>query len=125
MDRKELSQNGRQLLKKGKKSLIRVVFSRKTLLIVSLLLQAMILFWLYFWFEDNVPLFLGGSALFTVAVMLILVNSSMDASAKITWLVIIDILPVFGCALYVWTQSEWAAGPCRPWLTAARCFPTT
>ena len=50
MDRKELSQNGRQLLKKGKKSLIRMVFSRKTLLIVSLLLQAMILFWLYFWF---------------------------------------------------------------------------
>lgn len=39
--------------------------------------------------------------------MLILVNSSMDASAKITWLLVIGLLPVFGCALYIWTQSEW------------------
>ena len=107
MDRNEIKQNGRQLLNKSRKSLIRIIFNRKTLLIVSLLLQAYILFGLYFWFEDNVPLFLGGSTLFTVAIMLILVNSSMDPSAKITWLVIIDVLPVFGCALYVWTQSEW------------------
>ena len=107
MNSKELSQTGRQLLNKGKKSFIRAVFNRKTLLFVSLLLQAGILFSLYFWFEDNIPLFLGGSALFTVAVMLILVNSSMDASAKITWLLVIDLLPVFGCALYIWTQSEW------------------
>lgn len=107
MNSKELSQTGRQLLNKGKKSFIRAVFNRKTLLFVSLLLQTGILFSLYFWFEDNIPLFLGGSALFTVAVMLILVNSSMDASAKITWLLVIDLLPVFGCALYIWTQSEW------------------
>ena len=107
MDRNEIKQNGRQLLNKSRKSLIRIIFNRKTLLIVSLLLQAYILFGLYFWFEDNVPLFLGGSTLFNVAIMLILVNSSMDPSAKITWLVIIDVLPVFGCALYVWTQSEW------------------
>ena len=85
MDSKELSQTGRQLLNKGKKSFIRAVFNRKTLLFVSLLLQAGILFSLYFWFEDNIPLFLGGSALFTVAVMLILVNSSMDPTAKVTW----------------------------------------
>ena len=107
MDSKGLKQNGRQLLHKGKKSIVRALFSRKTLLIVSLLLQAAILFSLYFWFEDNVPIFLGGSALFTVSVMLVLVNSSMDPSAKITWLFIIDLLPVFGCALYIWTQSEW------------------
>ena len=44
MDSKELSQTGRQLLNKGKKSFIRAVFNRKTLLFVSLLLQAGILF---------------------------------------------------------------------------------
>lgn len=107
MDSKELSQTGRQLLKKGKKSIIRAFFSRKMLLIVSLLLQAGILFGLYFWFEDNIPVFLGGNALFTAVVILILVNSSMDPTAKITWLFVIYILPVFGCALYVWSQSEW------------------
>ena len=43
MNSKELSQTGRQLLSKGKKSFIRAVFNRKTLLFVSLLLQAGIL----------------------------------------------------------------------------------
>ena len=107
MDSKELSKTGKQLLKKGKKNIVRLLFSRKMLLAVSLLLQAAILFGLYFWFEDNIPIFLGGSTLFTVIVILILVNSSMDPSAKITWLFVIFLLPVFGCALYVWSQSEW------------------
>ena len=40
MDRNEIKQNGRQLLNKSRKSLIRIIFNRKTLLIVSLLLQA-------------------------------------------------------------------------------------
>ena len=107
MDSKKKNDTGLSLLEKRKKSFLRVLFGRNALLIFSLLLQAAILLAICFWFEDRIPLYLGGSALFTVLVLLILVNSSMDPTAKITWLLIISVLPVFGCIFYVWTQSEW------------------
>ena len=107
MESKKKNDTGLFLLEKRKKSFLRVLFGRNALLIFSLLLQAAILLAICFWFEDRIPLYLGGSALFTVLVLLILVNSSMDPTAKITWLLIISVLPVFGCIFYVWTQSEW------------------
>ena len=103
-DRNDL---GLSLLEKGKKNFLRIFFGRNAILLFSLLIQAVLLLALFFWFEDQMPLLLGGGAVFTVLVLLILVNSSMDPSAKITWLLIIYVLPVFGCFFYVWTQSEW------------------
>ena len=86
--------------------MILALFGRGGLLILCMLVQAVILFGAFFWFEDNLFIYIGGSALFTVCITLYLVNSSMDPTAKVTWLVIIMILPVFGCIFYLWTQSE-------------------
>lgn len=107
MNPKDRNETGISLLEKKKKSFLRAVFGRKGILIFSLVVQAALFVGIFVWFEDRIPLFLGGSALFTVLVLLVLVNSSMDPTAKITWLLIIDVLPVFGCIFYVWTQSEW------------------
>ena len=106
MHSREIADNGLTLLKKGKQGMIHALFGRGGLLILCMLVQAVILFGAFFWFEDNLFIYLGGSALFTVCITLYLVNSSMDPTAKVTWLVIIMILPVFGCIFYLWTQSE-------------------
>lgn len=106
MHSKEIADNGLTLLKKGKQGLVHALFGRVGLLILCMLVQAVILFGAFFWFEDNLPIYLGGNVLFTVCITLYLVNSSMDPTAKVTWLVIIMILPVFGCIFYLWTQSE-------------------
>lgn len=107
MNSKDIADNGLNLLKKGKQGIVHALFGRVGLLILSMLIQAVLLFGIFFWFEDSVPLYLGGSVVFTVCILLYLVNSSMDPSAKITWLIIIMVLPVFGCIFYLWTQSEW------------------
>ena len=107
MNPKEHNDDGLLLLKEKQTSFLRQLFGRKAILLISLLLQAVFLFGVCFWFEDRIPLYLGGNALFTVVVLLILVNSSMDPTAKITWLLIIFVVPIFGCIFYVWTQSEW------------------
>ncbi len=106
MHSREIADNGLTLLKKGKQGMIHALFGRGGLLILCMLVQAVILFGAFFWFEDNLFIYIGGSALFTVCITLYLVNSSMDPTAKVTWLVIIMILPVFGCIFYLWTQSE-------------------
>ena len=38
--------------------------------------------------------------------ILILVNSPMDSSAKVTWTMLIGLLPVFGGLFYLWTRLE-------------------
>ena len=107
MNTKEIADNGLNLLKKGKQGLVHALFGRVGLLILSILIQAAVLFGLFSWFEDTIPIYLGGSVVFTISILLYLVNSTMDPSAKITWLIIIMVLPVFGCLFYLWTQSEW------------------
>lgn len=41
--------------------------------------------------------------LFELAVVIYLVNSSMDSSAKITWLLVIMVLPILGACLYLYS----------------------
>lgn len=38
--------------------------------------------------------------------VLYLLNSRLDASAKLTWLLVITLLPVFGALMYLFTQSD-------------------
>ena len=55
----------------------------------------------------NLQIYISGlSALFTVVMVLYLLNSRFDPTAKITWLVIIMMMPVFGAFLLWFTKSE-------------------
>lgn len=48
----------------------------------------------------------GVTALFSAVMVLYLLNSRLDPTAKITWLVIIMLMPVFGAFLFWFTKSE-------------------
>lgn len=98
--------NGLSLLKKGKKGLIHAVFSRLGLILVLLFLQIRLLLSAFQWFADFLPHILGSTVLFTVIIVLYLLNSAMDPTAKITWLIVIMLLPVFGALLFWYTQSD-------------------
>lgn len=98
--------NGLLLLKKGQKGLVYALFSRMGLVILLLLLQLAALFSIFQWFENLLPHILGGTVLFTAGMVLYLLNSELDSTAKITWLVVIMMLPVFGALLFWYTQSE-------------------
>lgn len=99
-------ENGLSLLEKGKESLIHFIFSRMGLVLVLLIIQVFFLLGIFQWFEEFLPHILGGTALFTVGMVLYLLNSRLDPSAKITWLVVIMLLPVFGALLFWYTQSD-------------------
>ena len=98
--------DGISLLKKGKKGLVRVVFSRLGLFILLLLVQVAFLFSSFFRFTEFLPPILGGTALFSVLMVLHLINQPIDPTAKITWLIVIMLLPVFGALLFIFVQSE-------------------
>ncbi len=97
---------GLSLLKKGKKGLLYAVFSRTGIVILLLLVQIFVLFSTVRWYSDYVPhmFFSAGMLDFLVAIMLL--NSRQDPSAKITWLLVVLLVPVFGALLYVYTISD-------------------
>ena len=97
---------GLQLLKKGQKGLIHALFSRLGLFILLLALQVLALFSVFRWFEGILPHILGGTALYTIGMVLYLLNSRLDPTAKITWLIIVMLFPVFGAILYWFTTCD-------------------
>ena len=48
----------------------------------------------------------GRTMLFQAVMVIYLLNTDIDATAKNTWLIVMLILPVFGALLFAYTQSE-------------------
>lgn len=94
------------LLKKGRKGVIHMVFSRLGLVIILLLIQVLIQISIFEWFASFLPQFFGGTMAFAMIMVIVLINMDLDATAKITWLVIVMLFPVFGVLLFWFIQSD-------------------
>ena len=97
---------GIRLLKKGKRGMARILFSRIGLFMTLLLLQVLFLVSLYYWFREFRPQLYSIMVLFSVIMVIYLLNSRLDPTAKITWLVILMLTPVFGALLYCYVQQD-------------------
>ncbi len=94
------------LLKHSRRSVARVVFSRLGIISLLFLLQAAVLILTIVRLEEYMHFYLGGTAVITAVVVLFLLNSDMDPSAKITWLIMIMLMPVMNALLFLYTRSE-------------------
>ena len=102
----DFNTNGIQLLKRGKKGLLSILFSRTGIVILLLVLQvALITLWIGS-LREYMPHYMVFMGILDAFMAILVINSPMDSTAKITWLVIISILPVFGALfyLYCWTN---------------------
>ncbi len=97
---------GLRLLKKGQKGLLKMICGRMGIVLLLLALNIGLLLALFLRFERFLPHVYGGTLIFTAGMVLYLINSRMDPTAKVTWLVVIMALPVFGSLLYWFTQAE-------------------
>ncbi len=106
METNKTENAGLSLLEKGKYSLIRGIFGRTGLVLLLLLLQAGILLAGFLWFDEHAFTLFGSHGLIALAMAVYIVNSRLDPTAKITWLLIIIPLPLFGALLYLFIRSE-------------------
>ena len=102
----EESNPGLRLLKKGQKGLVRAVFSRLGLIVLLLLFQLFLAFSFIYWLREFLPHFLLISVVFSAFMSLYLLNTDTDPTAKITWLLVIALLPALGAPLYCYTRSN-------------------
>ena len=102
----QFEDGGLRLLRKGQKGVIHAIFSRFGLVLILLLLQVGLLFSIFRWFGNLWPHYFGGSVVVTSAMVIYLLNSKMDNSAKITWMVVIAIAPVVGIPMFFYVKSN-------------------
>ena len=88
------------------RKILRVLFSRYTLCALIILLDLSLLIYLGVKAYAYSLLFLILSGVVTVAVFLSLINRDANPEFKITWLVVLFIIPTFGAVLYLLFYSR-------------------
>ena len=83
----QFEDGGLRLLKKGQKGIVHAIFSRFGLVLLLMLLQVGVLWGVFRWFGTLLPHYFGGSVAVSVFMVVYILNSRMDNSAKITWMV--------------------------------------
>lgn len=102
----ETGSDGIRLLKKGKRGFLHLVFSRVGAFIILMAVQVMLIITVYEWFDKYLPHFIGIATLFSVCMVLFMINSDMDSTAKLTWIFLIMALPIVGGFVYFFIQSN-------------------
>ena len=102
----ESNENVVRLAKPVKKGIGRLIFSRFFVIVLLLLLQIAVPVIAYIWFYEKLHILLYIQWAFVFVMIIYLFNSSMDASAKLTWMLIISLLPLAGALFLLFTQRN-------------------
>lgn len=106
MDKQKTEKTGMRLLKRGRIGLFRLIFSRIGLLVLMIALQLVLVFFAFYLFQHYVPHLVVIQSVFVAVMVLYLINTRLDPSAKITWLIFIMIAPVFGTLFLLYTRTD-------------------
>ena len=95
-----------RLAKPVKTGLLHLVFSRFLVILVLLAAQVLLMVTLYRWLVDYLKYLTVVQTVFTLVMIVYLFNSAMDCSAKLTWMLIIAVMPLPGAALLYFTRMN-------------------
>ncbi len=96
-----------RLAKPRKKGLLSLIFSRFCIFALLIALQVALYISFYGWLKTSLPYFSVLMTMFIVSGVVHLFNSGMDASAKLTWMLIIAVMPLTGAVLLFFTRKNW------------------
>ena len=101
------------LIKKKRRGLLSLIFSRTGVIIILFALAVLTALSVMNWFAGLIAHISAGIILFNVIVIVYLVNSEMDSSAKSTWILVIAVTSVFGALFYLYTRSSLGSAAVR------------
>ena len=102
-----MDENVMRLSEPRKKGLVHLVFSRFFLIVILLAVQIALVISFNFWLKDLLRFYSLVMAILTICGVVYLFSCKMDSSAKLTWMLIIALLPITGVALLFFTRSNY------------------
>ncbi|MBQ8474601.1 MAG: PLDc N-terminal domain-containing protein [Clostridia bacterium] len=97
---------GIRLLHRGRSGFLSIIFSRAGLIALLLIIQFGVLAAIMYTFETEFVGYYGGALVVSLFMVLYLLNTPSAETTKITWIIIVMVLPVFGTLLYVYTKLD-------------------
>lgn len=92
--------------RRSRRSILQILFGRSTLIVLTLLLN----FFLYFSFLlglfENLPAYFGSTVVFTAVMLIYVLNTDDNPSVKLSWSILIAVLPLFGAVLYFFIRTD-------------------
>ena len=98
--------NSKMFLRKGKKGLHHIIFSRTAVIIFLLLIQVLILFGMFRFLEQYIVYYFGGGVLLSLVMVFYIMNSRDDPTVKISWLLLVLLVPIAGSLLYIYIKTN-------------------
>ena len=95
-----------ELVQRSKYGIRRALFSRMGLIFLLFLIQAGLLVSVLLWLQEWQAHVMGGSLVLSIFAVLVVLNSDLDPTAKLTWMVVMVIAPVFGALFYWYTRRD-------------------
>ena len=92
--------------KKAKKGVLRIIFSRTALILLLILLQLATFGGLLTILRDYMVYVYGVTLVIQAGVIIYIMNEQTCPEFSRTWILLILIFPVFGCAFYVYAKME-------------------
>ena len=106
LDSIQLSEEGVLLLEKGKRGFLNLLFGRTAVVLILLIVQFMIIFSFFQWLEQYWGYYYLATTVIAICTGIYILNSPGDATGKLTWMVLIMAVPVFGAVLYLWVRLD-------------------
>jgi len=97
---------GLRLWKKGKQGLFNIVFSRLGLITLLFFINVGFMLFIYMWFSESIPQLTGVLTVFELIMIIYLFNCEFDSDVKLTWLMVIMVLPLFGSLFLLYTRLD-------------------
>lgn len=88
------------------KGILALIFSRFLIIGILLIIQIGLYVGVLLLMREYVAHFVVFQAVFSTVMLVYLFNSSMDSTAKLTWMFLIAIIPLFGAALLLYVQTN-------------------
>lgn len=104
-EKKREQENVLRLVKKSRKGILRVVFSRFGLMALLLVLELVLLWMMWRWFNNDFEWFAAVQGVFTVLMFFHLFNSDMDATGKLTWMFLLAVIPI-PASIFLWFTEK-------------------
>ena len=95
-----------KLLRQSKRGLFHVIFSRTVIIILLLLMNCFLLFSLLFELFEGITLVFGGMVVATGVMLIIILNTDDDPAFKLSWSIVVAVLPLFGIVLYLFVRFD-------------------
>ncbi len=106
MKQKDCKKEPAKFLQKGKYGFLRVIFSRTGIVLIMLALQFFLLTAAWVWLNNAFFYVWAASIVLSVALVIHIINGDSNPVVKMTWIILITVVPVFGLMLYSFVRID-------------------